>query len=158
MFLGMGQPYAFQINNFSIPTNAGAAMDIFTLTAQTGIPIYIRRMELTSNSSQAQTVPVSWAVRSTTGSGGSTTLATSVPEPPSGSSATEVFAYAVTTVGALVKTVGADFWQIFGAVVFDRKPSGLLITPGQTFALAVPTNGVLAGITASLKGEYVAVK
>lgn len=158
MEIGIGQKYGFEVNNFAVPTNAGAAMDIFTLTAQASIPILIQRLYIASNQSTAQTVPISIVVRSSAGSGGSTTLATATAEPPSGANATEVLAYAVTTVGTLVKTVAASFWQIFNGYEFTRRPGGLLITPGQTFALATPTGGVGTTFNASIEGEYIALK
>jgi hypothetical protein len=155
---GIGQKYGFQVNLASISTNAGAPLDLFTLTAQANIPILIERVLLSAPVNQAQSVPINVVVRSAAGSGGSTTLATISAEPPSGSNATEVLAYNVTTVGALVKTEETGSWQLFGQYVFNRKPGGLLITPGQTFAISVPTNGIGQAFTLAVGGEYIALK
>jgi hypothetical protein len=157
--IGIGQKYGFKVNNFQIPTNAGAAMNIFELLAAASIPVLIQRFVITSASSTAQTVPVSVQIRSAAGSGGSTTLAGTDAEPPSGSNATETLAYNVTTQGgSLVKEVAAAFWQIFMPYEFNRKPGGLLITPGNVFCLATPATGVGTAFNASIEGEYIALK
>lgn len=159
MEIGIGQKYGLKVNNFTIPTNAGAAMNIFEILAAASIPILIQRLTISSALSTAQTVPVSFQVRSAAGTGGSTALAGTNAEPPSGSNSTETLAYNVTTQGgSLVKEVAADFWQIFMPYEFNRKPGGLLITPGQVFCLVTPTGGVGAAFNASISGEYIALK
>jgi hypothetical protein len=160
--IGVGQKYGFQIKNITVPTNASAALDIFTITAAASIPILIQRFVTSANVNQAQNVPVVVSVRSATGSGGtaggSGTAFTSVAEPPSGANATETLAYNVTTVGTLVKEVASSLWQLFGTYEFQRKPGGFLLTPGQTFALSVPLGGIGTSFVAAVEGEYIALK
>lgn len=159
MEIGIGQKYGFKVDQFTIPTNAGAAMNVFELLAAASIPILIQRIVIASFVSTAQVLAMQVAVRSAAGTGGSTTLASSSAEPPSGAAATETLAYNVTTQGgSLVKTEASTGWQLFNPYEFNRKPGGLLITPGQCFCLSMPTGTVTSAFAASIEGEYIALK
>ncbi|MDB6107850.1 MAG: hypothetical protein JWO52_7849 [Gammaproteobacteria bacterium] len=155
---GIGQKYGFEVNNFTVPTNAGNPLDIFNILIAASVPIALQRLVITSNQSSAQTVPIILAILSGVSSGGSNTLASTQPEPQSGAAASETLSYNNTTLGTLVKTVAATFWQIFNAYEFNRKPGGLLLTPGQCLALRTPTGGIGSSFAASIEGEYIAYK
>ncbi len=156
---GVGMKYGFQAQ-FTIAANPSAQLDILTILAASNIPIAIQRLVITSNQSNAQTVPITVAVLSAAGSGGTSTGTSSVPEPPSGAAASETLTVNNTTPGTVVKTEAAAWWQIFNAYEFQRKPGALLITPGQAFALRCPTNGGVptGGIVCAIEGEYIAFK
>src|SRR5581483_982365 len=132
MEIGLGQKYGFQVSHATLSTNASNPLDIFTITAASGIPVILQRFVVTAAITQGQSIPATVVVRSTTGSGGSTSAMSAQPEPPSGAATSSTLAYNVTTVGTLVKTVAAVEWELFGSYEFNRKPGGILFTPGQT--------------------------
>lgn len=156
---GIGQKYGFQVNNFTIPANPSAALDVFNILAAASVPIAIQRLVISSAQSSAQTVPMIIGVLSGVSSGGTIgTLATSTAEPPSGATASETLSYNNTTLGTLIKTTASTFWQVFNPYEFNRKPGGLLITPGQVLCLRVPTGAIGSSLAASIEGEYIAYK
>ena len=158
MEAGMGQKYGLQLNNAAIAANPSSAVDLLTITAAASVPIYIERLLLSAPVNQAQSVAINFVVRSSAGTGGSTSLISAVAEPPSGPTVSATLAYGVTTPGALVKTVGSGSWQLFGQYVFTRKPGALLITPGQTFAITVAAVGIGSGFNMNIEGEFTEVK
>jgi len=153
MELGLGQKYNAIQSAFSVSTT-GSPVDLATLTAVSNIPIIIERIVLTSNSNAAAVQTLQLVRRSTTGSGG--TSGTLTPEPNSAPAASSTFSYNVTTPGTLKNGSDPEIWQMFAPYEFNRKPGGLLVVPGETFAIAFPS--VPSGFTASVHIEYIEVK
>lgn len=152
---GIGEKVSFQVKNITVPTNAGADLDILSILAAASVPIAIQRMVITSNQSSAQTVPILVGILTATGSGGASTNASVNAEPPSGGTPGETITYNNTTPGTLGTTTASSFWQIFNAYEFNRKPGGLLITPAKLFVLRALLGGVGSSFAASIEGEYI---
>lgn len=153
MELGLGQKYNAIQSGFSVATS-GSAVDLATLTAVAGIPLIVERVVVTSSANAAAVQTLQLVRRSTTGSGG--TAGTLTPEPNSAPAASSTFSYAVTTPGTLKNGSDPEIWQMFAPYEFNRKPGGLLIVPGETFAIAFPS--VPTSFTASVHIEYIEVK
>lgn len=153
MELGLGQKYNAVQSGFSVAT-AGGAVDLATLTAVSNIAIIVERVVITSNANAAAVQTLQLIRRSTTGSGGSS--GTLTPEPNSAPAASSTFSYNVTTPGTLKNGSDPEIWQMFAPYEFNRKPGGLLVVPGETFAIAFPS--VPTAFTASVHIEYIEVK
>lgn len=153
MELGLGQKYNAIQSAFTV-TTTGSAVDLATLTSVSNIPIIIERVVITSSANAAAVQTLQLVRRSTTGSGGSS--GTLTPEPNSAPAASSTFAYNVTTPGTLKNGSDPEIWQMFAPYEFNRKPGGLLVVPGETFAIAFPS--VPTGFTASVHIEYIEVK
>lgn len=153
MELGLGQKYNAIQSGFSV-TTTGSPLDLVTLTAVSGIPIIIERCIITSGANAAAVQTLQLVRRSTAGTGG--TSGTLTPEPNSAPAASSTFAYNVTTPGTLKNGSDPEIWQMFAPYEFNRKPGGLLVVPGETFAIALPS--VPASFTASVHIEYIEVK
>jgi len=151
--LGLGQKYNAIQSAFTV-TTTGSAVDLATLTSVSNIPIIIERVVITSSANAAAVQTLQLVRRSTTGSGGSS--GTLTPEPNSAPAASSTFAYNVTTPGTLKNGSDPEIWQMFAPYEFNRKPGGLLVVPGETFAIAFPS--VPTGFTASVHIEYIEVK
>ena len=153
MELGLGQKYNAIQSGFSV-AQVGTPIDLATLTAVSGIPIIIERVIITSGANAAAVQTLQLVRRSTAGTGGSS--GTLTPEPNSAPAASSTFAYNVTTPGTLKNGSDPEIWQMFAPYEFNRKPGGLLVVPGETFAVAFPS--VPATFTASIHIEYIEVK
>lgn len=153
MELGLGQKYNALQSGFTVSTT-GSPLDIVTLTAVSNIPIAIERIVLTSSANAAAVQTLQLVRRSTAGTGG--TSGTLTPEPNSAPAASSTFAYNVTTPGTLKNGSDPEIWQMFAPYEFNRKPGGLLIVPGETFAIAAPS--IPTTFTASVHIEYVEFK
>jgi len=151
--LGLGQKYNAIQSAFTV-TTTGSAVDLATLTSVSNIPIIIERVVITSSANAAAVQTLQLVRRSTTGSGGSS--GTLTPEPNSAPAASSTFAYNVTTPGTLKNGSDPEIWQMFAPYEFNRKTGGLLVVPGETFAIAFPS--VPTGFTASVHIEYIEVK
>lgn len=160
MEAGIGQRYGIQVNGpqATVALSAAGIIDLYTYTAAAGIPAYIEWLRLSAAISQAQSVPINLVLRSTAGSGGSTTLSSAKAEPPSGSNMSGAQAYLVTTVGTLVSTIDSGSWQLFGQFVFSREPGGLLIPGGQTFAISVPQSAINGNFNYYVGGKITEAK
>lgn len=153
MELGLGQKYNAIQSAFSV-ASTGSAVDLCTLVSVSNIPLIVERIVVTSNANAAALQTLQLVRRSTAGSGG--TGGTLTPEPNSAPAASSTFSYNVTTPGTLKNGSDPEIWQMFAPYEFNRKPGGLLIVPGETFAIAFPS--VPATFIASVHIEYVEIK
>lgn len=153
MELGLGQKYNAIQSGFSVATT-GSPVDLCTLVSVSNIPFVIERIVVTSSANAAAVQTLQLVRRSTAGSGG--TAGTLTPEPNSAPAASSTFAYNVTTPGTLKNGSDPEIWQMFAPYEFNRKPGGLLVVPGETFAIAFPS--VPTSFTASVHIEYVELK
>src|ERR1700741_1529375 len=153
MELGLGQKYNAIQSGFSVATS-GSALDLCTLTAVSGIPIIVERIVVTSGANAAAVQTLQLVRRSTAGTGG--TAGTLTPEPNSAPAASSTFNYNVTTPGTLKNGSDPEIWQMFAPYEFNRKPGGLLVVPGETFAIAFPS--VPSGFPASVHSADIEVK
>lgn len=153
MELGLGQKYNAIQSGFTV-TTTGSPLDLCTLTSVSNIPFIVERVVVTSSANAAAVQTLQLVRRSTTGSGG--TSGTLTPEPNSAPAASSTFSYNVTTPGTLKNGSDPEIWQMFAPFEFNRKPGGLLVVPGETFAIALPS--VPSTFTASVHIEYVELK
>lgn len=153
MELGLGQKYNALQNSFTVATTA-SPVDICTLTAASNIPVIIERIVLTSGANAAAVQAIQLVRRSTAGTGGTSGVLT--PEPNSAPASSSTFAYNVGTPGTLKNASDPDIWQMFAPYEFNRKPGGLLIVPGETFAINAASVGTL--FVASVHIEFIEVK
>lgn len=153
MELGLGQKYNAIQNSFTVAVTA-SPVDLITLVSVSNIPLIVERIVLTSNSNAAAVQALSLVRRSTAGSGGSS--GTLTPEPNSAPAASSTFSYNVTTPGTLKNASDPEIWQQFAPYEFNRKPGGLLVVPGETFAINCASVGT--SFVASVHIEYVEIK
>lgn len=153
MELGLGQKYNAIQNSFTVATS-GTPVDLIALTSVSNIPIIIERIILTSNSNAAAIQAIQLVRRSTAGTGG--TAGTLTPEPNSAPAASSTFTFNVTTPGTLKNASDPEIWQMFAPYEFNRKPGGLLIVPGETFAVSAAS--IAGGFTCSCHIELVELK
>ena len=152
MEIGLGQKYNVVQSAFTV-ASSGSPVDVLTITSASNVPVVVERVVLTSSANAAAIQTLQVVVRSSAGSGGSSI--TPSPEPNSAPAASSSAAYNVTTPGTLKRSYDPEIWQQFAPFEFIRRPGGLLIVPGETFVITLPST---SGFTASVHAEIVEVK
>lgn len=123
-------------------TTSPTSLDLFTITPANNIPLLVGLIEVTADVDAAVIQSAYLVKRSATGSGGTSMAARNAS--PTGPAMSAAVASLVTTVGAISGNPLFSWkWQQFDSLIFDRRESGLLVVPGETLGLFIPSTAVL---------------
>lgn len=132
--------------DISVPTEGGA-VDLFAITAAANVPLYLEFANVNCGVDAAQIQEARLVKRTTAGSGG--VALTVRNESPAGPAASFAANAMVTVPGSLeAAPVWSEDWQQFAAMEVDKRERGVLVVPGETIALMLPS--VAAAFTCNI--------